>query len=334
MITKFRSYYFVLFLIGSAAIIFLLVIRDTKRSTLVLDAKENKFTLNFNLKPQDQKNLIKILENLNLPQDIATEFSFELDATTSASLTYLTPIKSKINIKDNSISFSGTTSHSIFSNKGQLQPIKVPKNANLIVYAQNLSDFVIARNSLPADAASWINDNFPKGAHSYLIVFGPNANYSLITKKEHPNIETLKKNNTKNSQNVYKVETRDDLTYHLINLDSIENEISQTLTFFEFENWQILASSRDGAFTIADSLKSKSPAFDFPLDGNLNNADFMVLFKNTEEFTFSESFSNFLFKENKMSENFQKDFLIRLKEIKLLNFSLMGSNFSGLIELK
>src|SRR3989344_6872233 len=67
--------------------------KDANKSLITATSGENKFFINFDLKTKDQKNLSKILENLQIPQSTQEDLSFELDSTSSASFAYLTPLR-------------------------------------------------------------------------------------------------------------------------------------------------------------------------------------------------------------------------------------------------
>ncbi len=293
MIAKLTSFNFVLSLILATAIIFLLTSQGFKKSSLLLDSKENKFTVNFDLKKEDPKNLIEILDKINFPQSIVNGVSFELDSTSSANLAYLTPIKSDLDIKNKSIAFSGKTSHSLFASNNQLETFKVPESSNLVVYSENLIDFVTARSAFTEKLENWLKDNFPKEFSGYLIVFGKQADYAIITKDRNIDFSSLSNVPDQDQlEDSYKIETQNEISYHLLNIVSTENGQRQTLTLFKIDNWQVLASSRDAAFAITGSIQSKEKSINFPLDNIDRSSDFVVFYQNSDEFPPSQNLIN------------------------------------------
>jgi len=335
MIVKRKSYFVIFLLLTAAAIIFLSFFQDFKKSTSLLDSKENKITISFDLKDNDQKNFDNILNNLNIPQTVVEGASFELDSTSFAALTYLTPIKSNLKIDASAISFSGETSHSPFSTNSQLETIKAPESSNLIIYSENLIDFVIAGTSLSTQFELWLKDNFPKKFPSYLIIFGAQSDFAIITNNIDINYSSLSSIFSQDQlEDSYKVETQNEIFYHLVNINSKDIENSQTLALFNIANWQVLASSRDAAFSISSSINSNDQSLNFPPKNIDNSANFLLFYRNSKKFPISQNFINLIFEDNSSAGVSLEYLKETLQKIESLDFALKEDDFSGLIEFK
>src|SRR3989344_3613716 len=115
------------------------------KSSLTLIPSSNKFNLQFDIRAQDLNDFSKILENLRLPQSIAQGVEFELDATASAKLTYLTPIKTQLDFSPNRVDFRGKIQQAISPEEFLFEKVKVPASANLVIAAPNFGDFIKLR---------------------------------------------------------------------------------------------------------------------------------------------------------------------------------------------
>ncbi len=322
--------FWVITVVAIISLVFFLL-KDANKSLITATNGENKFFVNFDLKTKDQKNLSKILEDLQIPQSSQEDLSFELDSTSSASLAYLTPIRVNPIISTRSISFSGTVSHSPFIEKLSPGKIKVPQDFNLAVFAPNVLDFVTTRNLYPENLVNWLKNNFSAGSGQYLIIFGKNAQFALIVEKREIDLSSLKSIELSDqSETSYKEEVRADTIFYLMNIISSEGK-SEAVAFFQHENWVVFASSREAAFKIADSLQSKNstdfPSFNFDSDSN-----FLLFFTNKGGEQLSESFINLISRQNSGIANPNLQQILR--EVEEINFALKATRFSGLISLK
>src|SRR3989344_7010520 len=209
--------FWVIVVVAIISLVFFLT-KDANKSLITIASGENKFFVNFDLKTKDQKNLSKILENLQIPQNSQEDLSFELDSTSSASLAHLIPIKVNPIISTKSISFSGTVSHSPFIKKLSPKRIKVPQDFNLAVFAPNVLDFVTTRNLYPENLVNWLKNNFSPTSGQYLIIFGKNAQFALIVEKTEIDLSSLKSIELSDqSETSYKEEVRADTIFYLMN---------------------------------------------------------------------------------------------------------------------
>lgn len=349
MISKFKNYILAIFLILAILISIFLISQDSKKSSFLLDTRENKFTINLDLKKEDEKNLVELLNELNLLKTSINGFSFELDSTSSAGLAFLTPIKSDFSVKNNSISFSGKTSHSLFLSKNELDTINVPESSNLVLYSKNLIEFILNenipgfrsgysilnRNLLGEEFEIWLGRTFPKEIPGYLLVFGEDANLAIVTLDKGIDFSSL--NDVFDQEQLeesYKVETQNEISYHLINTVESEDQANQTLALFKIDNWQVLASSRDAAFAVAASIKSGDQSINFPPDNIDSDSNFALFYQNLSDFPVNQNFVNLLFETDNFSQISPQNLKEKLQNVKTLNFVLKTDEFSGLIEFK
>ena len=103
----------------------LVIIQNKNTSKFSLIANENKFKLNFDIDNNDQSEFSQVLEKLSLPQSVAKGVEFKLDATSSAKLTFATPVKADLNILPGKITFKGKVNTSFLRDQ-EAKRIKIP----------------------------------------------------------------------------------------------------------------------------------------------------------------------------------------------------------------
>lgn len=306
---------------------FYLFKKDFPKSSVLITGRENRFVVDFNLRETDQKYLVELLANLQIPQSIADGFSFELDSTSSASLAYISPIKLNPKIKDKSITFSGQILRPLLSRELSVQKIKIPNDYALATFAPNVLDFVLRRNSYPEHLADWIGTNFNIETGQYLIVSREEANFAVISKNNDPDLNSLKNVYLeKNLETQVREETQNDTILLLVNLENEAGSETKTIVFFKLDGMLAFASSRETAREIIEAQKSNNSVF-FPSNNVSQNSTFILHFNNSGESTLSDSFKNYLFEDARNIAN-------TLDKISEINFSLKGEEISGLIILK
>jgi len=335
MISRFKYYILAIFLILTISLSFFLLSQNTKKSFLLLDSEDNKFKISLDLNKADKKNLIELLNKLNISNSLIDGFSFDLDSTSSATLAFLTPIKSDFNVNSNTVSFSGETSHSLISTKNEISAINIPQSSNLTLLTQNKIEFIFANNSLKKEFKIWLENTFPKEIPGYLLVFGKNADYAIITLDQGSDFSMLSDIfEQEQLEESYKVETQNEIIYHLINTIANENKQSQTLTLFKIDKWQVISSSRDTAFEVANSIKSADRSISLPWNNIGKNSNFALYYQNLQDVQLSQNFINLLFETDNFSQFSPQNLEQKLQKVKTLHFVLMEDEFSGLIEFK
>jgi len=312
-------------ILTSLILAFFLNSRSKNISSLELLARKNKFILSFNLQKRDQDNFSQILEKLNLQQSIKDGIEFELDATSSTKLSFVTPAQAKLRVDPKEISYKGSISRSPFSQDLSIDNLKLPDSANLAVFGPDFKAFLKTKYTFPKEVATWIDNNLTSSNGQYLIIFGQDANTALLSQAKETNFDSLKNLRSEDQQPIYKEETQENVNFHLINLPKDSKKI--TVTFFQIGEWLYFVSSYQMAQEILKSQKSLSTAANFPKLPQDQTASLVILFRNTDQNPLTESFYNLLLDQKKENVKF-------LEKIEKFEFILKGNKFSGLINIK
>ena len=303
----------------------LVIIQNKNTSQVTLIANENKFKLNFDITNNDQSEFLKVLEKLGLPQSVAKGVEFELDATSSAKLTFATPVKANLNILPGKIAFKGKVNTSLLQDQ-EAKSIKIPPSTNLAVFSGNLIAFIKSRLILSQEFSAWLSKNLASDQGQYLVVFGPNSDFTLIFK--NPNIDFLALKDIKDPQSdesAYKEELTDNIKLYLFKLPQSLNGEDLTCVFFQEGDLIYFTSSYEAAQELINTLKSQTPSLDFP-PKDTPLASLIILFKNNDQNT-GDVFTNFILSG---SNNYSRS----INQVRELDFILRSSEFSGLINLK
>ena len=311
-----------LFLIFIAVLV---IIQNKNTSQVTLIANENEFKLNFDITNNDQSEFLKVLEKLGLPQSVAKGVEFELDATSSAKLTFATPVKANLNILPGKIAFKGKVNTSFLQDQ-EAKSIKIPTSTNLAVFSGNLIAFIKSRLILSQEFSAWLSKNLASDQGQYLVVFGPNSDFTLIFK--NPNIDFLALkdiNDPQSDESAYKEELTDNIKLYLFKLPQSLNGEDLTCVFFQEGDLIYFTSSYEAAQELINTLKSQTPSLDFP-PKDTPLASLIILFKNNDQNT-GDVFTNFILPG---SNNYSRS----INQVRELDFILRSSEFSGLINLK
>ena len=303
----------------------LVIIQNKNTSQVTLIANENKFKLNFVITDNDQSEFLKVLEKLGLPQSVAKGVEFELDATSSAKLTFATPVKANLNILPGKIAFKGKVNTSFLQDQ-EAKSIKIPTSTNLAVFSGNLIAFIKSRLILSQEFSAWLSKNLASDQGQYLVVFGPNSDFTLIFK--NPNIDFLALkdiNDPQSDESAYKEELTDNIKLYLFKLPQSLNGEDLTCVFFQEGDLTYFTSSYEAAQELINTLKSQTPSLDFP-PKDTPIASLIILFKNNDQNT-GDVFTNFILSG---SNNYSRS----INQVRELDFILRSSEFSGLINLK
>ncbi len=330
----------ILGIIAAAAVLltFLISINlfsKTNGSYLELTSEENRFNLKFFIQKSDQDTFSSLLAKLNISQDIQDGIQLQLDGTSSAKLSFATPVKVNMKLTDKTINLSGETSIATISNQLDIPKIKVPQSTNLAIFAPNLGSFIKARLNVPENISGWFDRNLDSPQGSYLALYSSNADFSLLFKNNQVNFDTLKDIKNSSSDPIYKEETGSDTKFHLLQIPSInpQNQATQTLAFFQLGDHLVMSSSLDAAKAFIDSQKSSS-YLEFPRSQNTGKASMVVEYLNTEENPAPELVEEFLLQNWQGSSRAKSKLTESLKNIKDATFTLKTQAFSGLINLK
>lgn len=307
-----------------------------KKSSLLLFAAENKFKLHFDISKNDKTSFVKILENLNLPPNIENGFEFELDSTSSAKLTYLTPLKSSLDFNSQKIIFSGETSHNPFQNELRIENIKVPSSSNLVVFAPDFKDFIKARIILNPKLSDWFEKNLSSKEGQYLVIFGQNSDFSIIFKAKEIDFESLKYIQVASaSEPFYKEEIEDNLTFHLLKLpEDQRTKQLNNITLFQLGPWVFLNSSYESAKYLLKVQKSQESSIDSFSKYPNKTTSFAIHFLNGNDSPINQSFLEVLFLDFTNLSIPKVKFAKVLDKVKEFEYFLNDKDFSGLIYIK
>src|SRR5207244_3663318 len=153
-----------------------------KTSTAKLESSKNKFHISFDIAKSDQKDFTRVLEKLNLPENVRDGFEFELDATSSAKLSFIAPVRAKIDIADKNIKFRGQIENQ-FLKSASMEDFKFPKSTNMALFMPQVSGILANNFDFPDRFKQWLEKNLiSKG--QYFAVFGQDSQFAAIFKND------------------------------------------------------------------------------------------------------------------------------------------------------
>ena len=300
--------------------------QDRNSSQITLTADQNKFKLNFNLTNQDLIKFSKVLDKLNLSQSVKDGIEFELDATSSAKLAFTAPIKANLNILPEKIIFQGEVDKSFLSDQ-EAESIKIPAATNLVVFGNNVAEFVRSRLNLPDQFSDWFSKNLISAQGQYFIVFGPNSDFALVFKNPSTDIDGLKNiKDVKSNQFLYMEESIENIKLYLLKLPESLDEEDLTVAFFQEGDWTFFASSHEAAQELVKIQKSQRPSINFPLKNN-SLISLILLYRNSDQNPIGENFPALIFAGH-------GGLTKTIDQIEEFEFILKKDKFSGLINLK
>ena len=304
-----------------------------KLSSLSITSEKNKFRVSFNIDKKDKYNFEKFLTNLDIPSEISSGASFRLDATSSAMLTFFTPIKADLNISSKEISFSGKMSHKP-SNNFKVENIKVPKSTHLAIFASNVIDFLNSRYHLPEEFLKWLSKNFPTDKGQYLVMFNE-TDFAVLVKSDKANYDDLKNITFDKSQESadYKEETDQDVNFHLLKLGKDPSREQLTATVFNLNGYTVFSSSYKSAQKMVSVLKSEEESSTFPSVKEDQQLAFTMIYNSTTN-PISQNFVKLLFSDSADLSNQNLKIINTLEKIQQASLTLKTTNFSGLIKIK
>ena len=202
----------------------------------------------------------------------------------------------------------------------------IPGSANLVIFGPDLRDFLKTRFTFPKELANWIDDNLISEHGQYLIILGQDADVAVILRSAKKiDLDRLKNIPTAEGQQpVYKEESQENITFHLLNLPPDENDQRKTFTFFQIGEWSFFVSSNAAARILASVQKLKNPVFELPkLPPDTSMA---VFFRNGNQ-PLGPNFYDLLFGQKKKNPQV-------FEKVTKFEFILKANKFSGLMMLK
>lgn len=324
-------------LLGTIVLIFALIavilifsLKPKNPNSLIIDSDKNEFKVSFQIDKSKSQNFEKLLANLDIPYQIENGLSFKLDATASAYLGLLAPIKADLNISNDQVNFKGNSAKLFLLENLNPEQIRIPTDTTLAIFAPDLTGFIKSRSNLSPDAQKLFIDSTKTTSGHYLIIFGSKPNYALIFKKENLDLSNFKEIPPEASGESAKKENPSENTKFYLLTSDPEAVNSDAGVFFETEKYKVFASSPDAAKEIISAQNSSGKMFP---KTKTEDTSLQLEFNNNTD-SISDDFISFIFQRGISTiggKEKVKNFLQKTKEISL---SLKGDTFSGLISTK
>lgn len=308
-----------------AAVALFLFPQKNRKIQLAVFADGAKFKVDFIFPDKTRDDIEQFLSSMNVSGNFLNGIEFELESTASAALAFALPIEADIEIKEKTINFVGR--HNYPSPKLiNPQIVKIPASTNLAIFIPTLSQFTKSYFNLPAEFAKWLDENLTSKKGYYVSIFGQEPSLLIIFSPEK--LETVSLENLKlgdSEMAFYKKERfANDTDVHFVKL-SEDEDLSAVI--FEKDSWAYLIVSGESPQDVIDIyLKNGSDYLEFPTSTDWR-ATFVLWFLNNGSHTAEGKFYRLLFGQDlENTEAFEK--------IDQVQFSLLGTSFSGLIKFK
>lgn len=312
----------------TSTLFFLAIFNSQSSSKLIVDSRQNEFTLNFQIDKKKSTELEKFLENLDIPYQVEKGLSFTLDTTSSAYLDLLTPVKIDLDITPNKIGFSGSSIRSVFLKGQTTDQIHIPQSTNLAMFAPDLSGFITSRLNFAPDVKNIFENTVKNDSGHYLLIFGPKPSFGLFFKKDDVNLNSFKEIPQEASSTANKKEDQDKITKFYLLAPDTNNKNSDVGVFFDLGTHKVFASSIDAAKEIIEAQNTS--ALVFPKSKETNTS-FILDFKNYDNQSLSDDFVNFVLHKGIGIAGGQEKIKSSLSKIKEASVTLKRDTFSGLI---
>lgn len=300
----------------------LILYPKNKESQAIVSITGNQFLLNFDIAKKDQGEFSNILAKVNLP--IKDGVKFQLDATSSAALAFASPIYASLKISQNKLEFSGRLNHPKV-NQYQQTPLKVPKEANLLIFSSSFNYFATDYLDLPSQLVTFLENLQKPNSGQVLALWADKPNWFFsFEPKDGLNLDDLKKlNNDLNLNDPYKKEELPNGTQlHLLKTKSKGQETP--LAIFQKDGQVFVSSSKETAEETIKLQDSSENLHTFP---SQNPQVFALEFKNPQDNPVSQNLYDLIFHS-------QNTYLKSAQHIADIEFLLKQDSFSGLINLK
>ncbi len=241
-----------------------------KPSTFNLTSEQNKFNLKFNLSTQDKKDFAKIIEKLALTASTNQGVTFTLDSTSSAMLTFETPINGQLHVKSNQVTFSGQLDRPLKTKDIEVESFRFPKNLNFATAAENLTENAQKYLNIPQQIGKDIEQNSAL-ALQIIAFFGEQNNGVYIFKTGNFDIDSYKNQSAGVSGITIKEETIEGTKFSLLN----------NLASFQIGEWTFLTTSFDSAKGLFQHQKDPKDSIYFPPKGNSASPTIALFYQDT-----------------------------------------------------
>jgi hypothetical protein len=278
-------------------------------STFQVSSNQNKFNISFSLTKNDKPHFENVLSALKLPGSLEKGATFELDSTSSAKLSYVSPVDGWFTFGKNTINFSGKIQRAAVPANFVFQSFNFPQNLNFAISGTNLTQMAQNYLNFPKNLADSISKNSSPDAQ-IIASFGQEPNIVYVFKTGNFDITSLK---DLAAGGEYKQEFQGAITLYIL----------KSVTAFEIGDYTFIASNLDCAKAMISAIKSKS-YISFPAE---KEGVLSLLYINTDKNPVPQSVLIKMFNSGKKVPTF-------LKDISKLNFTLKDKSFSGSIITK
>lgn len=300
----------------------LILYPKNKESKATVSIVGNQFSLSFDIAKKDQGEFSNILAKASLP--IKDGIKFQLDATSSAALAFASPVNASLKINQNKLVFSGSLNHPKV-NQYQPKPVKVPKEANLLIFSSSFNYFASDYLNILPQLVNFLENLQKPNTGQVLALWADKPNWFFsFDLRDGQNLDDLKKlNNELNLNDPYKNEELPNGTQlHLVKTKSQDQET--TLAIFQKDEQVFVSGSKEVAEEIIKLQNSSENLRTFP---SQDSPVFALVFKNPQNNPVSQNLYNLIFHD-------QSTYLKTAQHIADIEFLLKQDSFSGLINLK
>lgn len=287
------------------------------QSSATITPDQNKFHLSFRLQKGDESKLSNILSRLNLSPAVKQEVEFELDATSSAKLAYVSPVKIALDVGDKYINFEGDLKRNLNGDDFQFESISLPSLTSLAILSQKAGDFLAGLSTYP-DYKDWISQNVKSSSGIYLVVFGKSDDFAVVFKNSDFKVDRLKAIKDARGEPVYKEQAMENTNYGLLNLSAA----GPVLAIVTKDGWNIIASS-DSAAKGLNPSPQKNGGQVFPNIGKKGMVVFALYYRNDGN---NPNVAKYISSGDKLSKI--------LENVTSLVFTLDRGSFFGSISVK
>ncbi len=318
-------------LILLAVVIVIVSLKNLKKtqdqSSIALNHTANRFRVSFIIQDTEKNDFRDFLKNLDIDENVAQQdLVFELDSTSSAKLAFQVPINAAIDVSGKKLGLNGNTAQKFTKNTIELLPIKIPKSAELAMFSYDLAPFAYSRLPISDETQLLLTETLKPLPGNYFVSFNSGEDFAFYFRSDTKleNIDTFpidaSAQSTTGAESANKV-------YQLKFPAEGNEKLEVTPVLFENQNLKIFASSPKAAEIVLNTQET----FEYPQDNT--NQDLDIYFEPREEFD-SQKFSQFITKGGIYNQAAADKFTQILSKIKSISFTLKGTAFSALINLK
>ena len=297
--------------LGVTAILLFNQVKEKTQSTLTLASDKDRFKFDFQIEKSDESQAKEFLALLNLPSHILQGVNFSLDATSSATLAFKSPIVTKLDIENKSINFKGELASPLTNfQTDQVHSYKIPSSSYLAVFGENLTDIVVKKISPNNEFTSWLTQNKKSKNGDYFLLF-EKGDFALIFENE--NVLDFSK-----LEQSLKQEDVDGIKVQIVKVTD-----DKTIAIFQIGNLSFITTSIDSAKELLKTQKGESPSVNFPPNPQKDSVSAIVFLRSDQN---DIDLSYFVENQSKLNTY--------LENIKELYVEASGKNFSGHLEVK